>query len=163
MSHWDSEEGRCRAMQIICDIQWHNILCTVSYVSHRITFFWSCKSFSGLCCLLHLAVIIAAGRQQAKTPSSQACEGEAVPSVCKVCVNCNWICIGLLKYYFRGHISLQLDLHNCLSESRRKLVQLSPAKNLGQLLDIVMMKQSKITTSNTWIIFSVIMVQYCIM
>lgn len=39
--------------------------------------------------LLHLTVIIAAGPQQAKQPTSQAWEGEAIPSVCKVCFNCD--------------------------------------------------------------------------
>lgn len=75
---------------------------------------------------LHLAVIIAPQPLRAEQPTSQASAGEALPSVCRVCFNCDLIWIGLFKYYFGGAIFVpQFDLHKHLDESRRTCVPLS--------------------------------------
>lgn len=71
-------------------------MCTVTSVKND---FKGCRLFKEYA-VLHLAVIIAPGPLWSKQPTSQTCEGEALPSVCKVCFNCDLIWIGLFKYYF---------------------------------------------------------------
>ncbi|TNN72531.1 hypothetical protein EYF80_017307 [Liparis tanakae] len=44
---------------------------------------------SAACSSWLLAVMMAAGPEQAEQPTSRACEGEAAPSVCKACFNCD--------------------------------------------------------------------------
>ncbi len=83
-----------------------------------------CRSFKRLCSLPLQAVIITPEPVQVKQQTRQACEGEALSSVCKVCFSCDWISLCLFNFYSGGIFVPQLDLHEHLTEPTKKLEQL---------------------------------------